>query len=194
METSMTKEAPSIRAQMTSALDLMEAAVGLGFTDPGELARTIKLGQACGEFLGKRMAPAKMPQPPRFEKVRDKDDNHVITHDVANGLEWDIADFGGKEFTFEKAKKACAELRTGGHSDWRLPIVQELLTLVDYTRSEPAIDKEFFPNCKSSWYRTSTPYTPLSGCAWFVCFSYGYSGNVRLDGGYFVRAVRASQS
>lgn len=192
METSMTKEAPSIRAQMTSALDLMEAAVGLGFTDPGELARTIKLGQAVAAFVGKAQ-PGTLVEP-RFAKERNADGDHIITRDAANGLQWDVGDFGGKEFTFDKAQKACAELRTGGHSDWRLPTIQELLTLVDYTRSEPAIDKEFFPNCQSRYYRTSTPYAPLSGCAWGVGFDHGDSGGLPHGNDYLVRAVRASQS
>ena len=188
----MTKNPPSVREHIASALDLMEAAVGLGFTDPGELARTIKLGQAVQGFLRTQVAPKALAVP-RFEKV-DFAGDHIITRDRANGLEWDIRDFRGKRMTFEEATAACADNRAGGHEDWRLPTVQELLTLVDYTRSDPAIDKEFFPNCKSDWYRTSTPYSPGSGYAWFVSFYYGHSGNGHHDDGLFVRAVRASQS
>ena len=177
----MTKDAPSIRARIGSALDLMEAAIELGFTDPADLAKTIKLGQAVKEFVGKQQ-PRQLTEP-RYMKQRNAEGDHIITRDAANGLEWDISDFGGKEFTFDKAQKACAELRTGEHSDWRLPTIQELLTLVDYTRSDPAIDKEYFPNCKPSWYRTSTPYAPLAGYSWIVYFGVGFASGVHHGNG-----------
>lgn len=93
--------------------------------------------------------------------------------------------------THAEAQKACAALRTGGYSDWRLPTMRELLTLVDYSRHDPAIDTELFPNCKSDWYWTSTPYAPDSGYAWFVSFDDGCSNFVRRDHDHCVRAVRA---
>lgn len=182
----MTKEAQQGRAYIEDALALAEAAHDLGFKEPGDLARTIKLGKAVQELV--RGQPAQKVSGWRFERLSDG-----IVRDNTTGLEWDTSDFGGKEFTFEKAVKACEDLRTGGHSDWRLPTIQELLSLVDYTRHEPAINKEFFPNCKSSWYRTSTPYAPFSGYSWIVYFSYGGSSYDHRDLDLFVRAVRASQ-
>ena len=53
----------------------------------------------------------------------------------------------------------CQDLVLGGYSDWRLPDVTELTTIVDYSRSSHAIDSRVFYN-SSTWsyyYWTSTP-------------------------------------
>lgn len=90
--------------------------------------------------------------------------------------------------THAAAEKACAALGDG----WRLPTRAELLTLVDDTKHDPAIDNATFPDTRSSWYWTSTPaaWNP-SAYAWIVVFNYGAASNYhRLDGA-FVRAVRS---
>jgi hypothetical protein len=73
-----------------------------------------------------------------------------------------------------------------------LPTIRELLSLVDYGRTSPAIDPAF--ECDSAWYWTSTPYAGSpSGSAWIVGFSYGYSYWGAQDYEFSVRAVRAGQ-
>lgn len=192
----MTKEPISLRDSLDKAVALHDAAVAAGVTDPRDLDRLVRIGRIAVE-AARAQTVRKDPfgaAGARFEKVCDKDGAHVITHDLASGLEWDVTDFGGKRMTFDEAQKACAALRTGGHSDWRLPTIQELLGLVDYERHSPAIEKEFFPNTGTDYYyRTSTPYAPASGCAWGVHFRVGRSYGLYRDGGGFVRAVRASQ-
>ena len=62
--------------------------------------------------------------------------------------------------------------------------------LVDYDKRDPAIDKEFFPDTKSSYYWTSTPLCGDSGYGWIVLF---YNGNVNYDhrgNSNYVRPVR----
>ena len=78
----------------------------------------------------------------------------------------------------------------------RLPTRKELLTLVDDTRYNPAIDTAFFPECPTDdWYWTSTPAAPSPGaCAWYVDFSNGGASWYNRSFSGFVRAVRASQS
>lgn len=97
----------------------------------------------------------------------------------------------GREATLSKAVAKC---NAAGHSDWRLPTVEELFLLADRTRVEPAIDTEFFPDCPSDWFWTSTPDCESpAGCAWGVDFNDGYSDrNSRAILG-FVRAVRVGQ-
>lgn len=124
----------------------------------------------------------------RFSLVGDD-----MVADASTGLTWSRDDVPGGRMDWSAAKTACAAFRLGGHDDWRLPTVRELLTLVDYERHDPAIDTGFFA-CQSSWYWTSTPAAASPGDrAWFVYFSYGLSYWANQSGDCQVRAVRASQ-
>ena len=93
--------------------------------------------------------------------------------------------------THTQAEAACAELRTAGHDDWRLPSTHELFALVDHSRFDPAIDTAFFPETQNDWYWTSTVCAWSSSRAWSVNF---YSGVCDYDdrgcNGGLVRAVR----
>jgi hypothetical protein len=137
----------------------------------------------------------------RAAQVRDDElikvfdgDKLIMVTDAVRRLTWDVAKFGNRRMTHAEALDACAELCTGGYSDWRLPTIQELLSLVDYSRHSPAIATEYFPDCKSDWYWSATSYGPESGCAWVVSFDQGYSGLDDRCSANYVRAVRASQS
>jgi hypothetical protein len=62
-----------------------------------------------------------------------------------------------------------AKTQTG----WRLPNVKELLSIVDMSRMEPAIDPSAFPATSSGWYWSSSPMVGDSSFAWVVNFNYG---------------------
>jgi hypothetical protein len=81
-------------------------------------------------------------------------------------LEWSATLCNGERAKFAAAEKACAALGEG----WRLPTRAELLSLVDDTRSDPAIDTERFPDTKSAAYWTGTPFASDSSYAWIVQF------------------------
>jgi hypothetical protein len=69
----------------------------------------------------------------------------------------------------------------------------ELASLVDDTRSSPAIDPIF--DCNSNFYWSSTPLASSpSGCAWGVYFSGGSVGWFNQSYECFVRAVRVAVS
>ncbi|MEO8466276.1 MAG: DUF1566 domain-containing protein [Gammaproteobacteria bacterium] len=133
------------------------------------------------------------PAPVRFELINDDQVRDIATvTPCGSNLIWTRANVSDKRLTWAQADEACKACRIGGHEDWRLPTRAELLTLVDDTRFDPAIDPIF--HCKPNWYWASTPYAPSPGvCAWFVSFLsggafYGFRSN---DG--FVRAVRGGQ-
>jgi hypothetical protein len=66
----------------------------------------------------------------------------------------------------------CSALDLGGYSDWRLPDVNELISLVDYAQSSPSIDENFFINT-SLHYWSSTTYPSDPRKAYHVCFLRG---------------------
>lgn len=119
--------------------------------------------------------------------------NAGMVTDQRTGLTWSQENVPGGERKWAEAQKACIEFELGGFSDWRLPSIRELLTIVDYERHEPAIDIAF--KCDSAWYWTSTPYHGSPGVvAWVVSFGSGNASWLNQDYGYLVRAVRSSQS
>ncbi|WP_346839795.1 DUF1566 domain-containing protein [Microbulbifer sp. SAOS-129_SWC] len=109
---------------------------------------------------------------------------------AANGeLEWSDTLLEGETVTHEEAEKAVAKLGNG----WRLPTVDELATLVDRSRHEPAIDTEKFPDTRSRAYWTSTPCAWNDAAVWVVGFGYGGVDYYRRSDYACVRAVRAGQ-
>ena len=113
--------------------------------------------------------------------------------DTASGLMWSQATLSKKCVTHAQAETICSGLDLAGHTDWRLPSVEELFLLADRSRSLPATDTTAFPDTKSDWYWTSTPHASDSSDAWFVSFSDGSAYYCLRDGhGAFVRAVRSA--
>ena len=71
---------------------------------------------------------------------------------------------------------------------WRLPAIEELTSLIDYTRSGPATK---LPRMELVYYWSSSPYAYDSYYAWGVYFCYGYVYGNYKPNHYYVRCVRA---
>jgi hypothetical protein len=95
---------------------------------------------------------------------------------------------------WEDALAYCESLDLGGHTDWRLPTIKELCSLVDHTIYDPAIDKDFFPDTMSSNYWSSTSGAYFPDGAWGISFYYGYNIGLLKSYDSYVRAVRGGQS
>jgi hypothetical protein len=90
--------------------------------------------------------------------------------DTATNLMWEKS-AGGAATTWDQAKGYCENLTLGGKSDWRLPTRNELQTIVDYNRLDPAVDTKYFPDIPKSTeshYWTSTTYAKTPGNPWDV--------------------------
>ena len=118
--------------------------------------------------------------------------NGTVT-DIDTGLMWQ-QDTAPGTYTWQQALAYCENLTFAGYNDWRLPNVNELLFLVDYSRYYLAIDP-VFSVIVSSYYWSSTTNVDDSESAWLVEFFYGYV--FVTDKSYYslyVRAVRVYDS
>ena len=127
-----------------------------------------------------------------LQKVFPVEHAHVAVLDTARGLMWAAQDALPEAATLAEAEAAVKSMTLLGHKDWRLPTIQELQSLVDFSRHEPAIDTALFPTCKSEWYWTATPVAWRSGARWVVDFNGGHSGSDDDDVQARVRAVRSA--
>ncbi|MBM4311788.1 MAG: DUF1566 domain-containing protein [Deltaproteobacteria bacterium] len=110
-----------------------------------------------------------------------------IILDKTTGLMWQQVTKPQK-FTWEEAKKYCADLSLGGYSDWYLPTQQQLESLVDL-RFNPTINISFFPDTQASDYWSYTHNESIRK-ACLVDFSDGDSYFSYKSGKAYVRAVR----
>ena len=76
-------------------------------------------------------------------------------------------------------------------NDWRLPTIQELHTLINFEKHNPACDLE---DCVSDFYWSSTLRVCLIEFAWGINFSYGNESSDYKNYGYYVRCVRDGNS
>lgn len=129
-------------------------------------------GTCTSEWAGWPMpnpASAGLPNPSSY----DTSTPGVVVDNVTH-LMWQ-RDVPSSSYTWADAKAYCAALSLAGHQDWRLPTSIELVSLVDFTRSNPAIDVAAFPSTPSARFWTSSPVAGLANNAWNVRFDDGYS-------------------
>lgn len=113
----------------------------------------------------------------------------------AEGQDWDGSTCTGTESThaWAAALQLAQDSTYAGYSDWRLPDLKELRSLVEECRVAPAINVTIFPNASSSHFWSGSPVAGHSDDAWGVYFYYGdASGNLRSNAGR-VRLVRVGQ-
>jgi hypothetical protein len=120
--------------------------------------------------------------------------NGTVT-DKVTGLVWQQAVPSGtykwgSASTAGTAQNYCATLTLAGDSDWRLPSIEELISIVDLGASGSKIDPTYFPGTPSGVFWSSTPLGTSVFSAWYINFSGGLPTAYDVSMPYNVRCVR----
>lgn len=119
--------------------------------------------------------------------------NGEVVFDSASGLTWQQS--GSDEYMrYERAKLYVADLnrkRVAGYSDWRLPTLEEAMSLMEPKTNSDGLYIGSKFDSKQKWICTSD--IERASSVWVVDFLYGdcfYDYGSYFLGGYYVRAVR----
>ncbi|MCI5133714.1 MAG: DUF1566 domain-containing protein [Candidatus Electrothrix sp. AW2] len=142
--------------------------------------------------------------------------NGTIT-DTETGLMWKRCSEGlsgvnceegeAKKYEWNDAMQRFKKVQYADYSDWRLPTIDELKTLVYCSNGvkdkddgecndgskKPTINQQAFPNTLSNWYWSGSPNADFSDFAWLVSFFNGRSNYAYRGNDYAVRLVRGGQ-
>ena len=104
-----------------------------------------------------------------------RDNATGIVTDNLNGLMWqdDVAATG----TWDDAVTTCDNLSLGGYNDWRLPTIQELVSIIEHSNTGKQIYPVFQTIANAKYY-SSTPDAGYDPSKWYVDFD---SGGVSTD-------------
>lgn len=131
-----------------------------------------------------------------------KHNNDECVKDNVTGLLWEQKTTANKDntYTWDDTAQHINALNAAnycGYSDWRLPTREELMSIIDYGRYNPAINS-IFTNISSDGYWSTSSSVRYQGYpqgyAWYVSFnddSFTYTSGKSSHLG--VRAVRPSQ-
>ncbi len=78
-------------------------------------------------------------------------------------------------------------------TDWRLPNIKELVSLVETACFSPAINETVFPNTGAGFFWSASPSADYAGDAWGVGFSNGFTTFGDRGSEQAVRLVRGGQ-
>ena len=159
---------------------------------PGEVAKTGQTTSYRTRDDGALKRGLAWPNP------RFTDHGNTVT-DNLTGLMWTKnANLPNGTRTWNGAIDYCNGMNSGagtyGYTDWRLPNVREMQSLIDYGRSWPALPSGHpFTGVQPAYYWSSSTYAGNTFSAWHVHLGHGI-----VDGGgktyaYYVWPVRAGQ-
>jgi hypothetical protein len=104
---------------------------------------------------------------------------------------WQRGDIGDTGLSWDQAKSYCDGLKLDGYTDWRLPEIEALQTIVDYSRFGPALSTNVLHGRSGVYWSGSTDVDDPDA-AWNVHFLNGRVSDLddKADSYYCVRCVR----
>ena len=116
-----------------------------------------------------------------------KDLKKLTWLDPVTGLEWQLTSPG--RMNWYQAQKYASNLTLDGKTDWRLPNIKELASLLDRTVYRPAMREEI-PFWDSLSYWSATTFEHQKNSAWMVMFAGAYVLSYYKTNRYYIRCVR----
>ncbi len=111
------------------------------------------------------------------------DNGNGTIKDNATGLIWQKCSFGqdplncsgdGSTINWSFSLSYCKNLSLGGRSDWKLPNINQLRSIVDYSTRSPSINFSYFPYTERYVYWSSSTSTNNTNYSYYVNFYDGY--------------------
>lgn len=118
-----------------------------------------------------------------------RDNARELVTDRVNYLQWqDTSDVNQTKRSWQNAVDYCEHLSLGGYDDWRLPNKNELFSIVDHSRYDPAIYPVF--QYVGDRYWSSTVGDSATSYAYYIRFYNGYMNSLSRSQQYLTRCVR----
>ena len=112
-----------------------------------------------------------------------------VVIDNATGLMWEQS--GAEELNYPDAKDHIVEMNKKGYAgfkDWRLPTLEEAMSLVEPTKQDNGLHISTHFDSKQLWIWTAD-FSP--SCAWDVDFEIGVCTFGAMGFSFYVRAIRS---
>jgi hypothetical protein len=103
-------------------------------------------------------------------QVYKTDESGVVTDEVTH-LQWQQP-IDSKSYSWANAASYCAQLTIAGKAGFRLPSRIELVSLIDFTTLNPAIDAMAFVSTPAERFWSASPYAAARGRAWGINFGF----------------------
>ncbi|MBV6505004.1 MAG: hypothetical protein ILNGONEN_00560 [Syntrophorhabdaceae bacterium] len=142
----------------------------------------------CGEYDWSK--EFSNPQGRGFANKFEKSADGKVIFDRASGLTWQQAG-SDNDMTYADAEKYVRDLNArnfAGHSDWRLPTLEEAMSLMEREENSAGLYIDPIFDKTQTWIWTTDKYS--AGGAWVVSFQYGYCRHEHDTNYSHVRVVR----
>ena len=130
-------------------------------------------------------------------------DTDLMWKKCSEGQHWDAntnsCTGSANTYTWQAALQQAKSINQGiqgeniGYTDWRLPNIKELSSIVELQCWRPSINLNYFPETPSLGYWSSSSNASNSNRAWHIDFYHGYDFWDSKSHRFYVRLVRSGQ-